>query len=146
MENKKYPFGMIVGGMMHGVMRLLKKRALEHANIELSMEQMGLLIAISCHNEEVILQDMAAIMGKDKSAVLRTIDSMEAKELIKRVSDKTDRRKKYLMITKKGERVIEQYMEMELELVTELHAGLSEEDLAAFYKVVNHISAKTKLM
>ena len=146
MENKRYPFGMIVGGMMHGVMRLLKKRALEHANIELSMEQMGLLIAISCHNEEVILQDMAAIMGKDKSAVLRTIDSMEAKELIKRVSDKTDRRKKYLMITKKGERVIEQYMEMELELVTELHAGLSEEDLAAFYKVVNHISAKTKLM
>lgn len=146
MENKKYPFGMIVGGMMHGVMRLLKKRALEHANIELSMEQMGLLIAISCHNEEVILQDMAAIMGKDKSAVLRTIDSMEAKDLIKRVSDKTDRRKKYLMITKKGERVIEQYMEMELELVTELHAGLSEEDLAAFYKVVNHISAKTKLM
>jgi len=146
MENKKYPFGMIVGGMMHGVMRLLKKRALEHANIELSMEQMGLLIAISCHNEEVILQDMAAIMGKDKSAVLRTIDSMEAKELIKRVSDKTDRRKKYLMITKKGERVIEQYMEMELELVTELQAGLSEEDLAAFYKVVNHISAKTKLM
>lgn len=146
MENKRYPFGMIVGGMMHGVMRLLKKRALEHANIELSMEQMGLLIAISCHNEEVILQDMAAIMGKDKSAVLRTIDSMEAKDLIKRVSDKTDRRKKYLMITKKGERVIEQYMEMELELVTELHAGLSEEDLAAFYKVVNHISAKTKLM
>jgi len=146
MENKRYPFGMIVGGMMHGVMRLLKKRALEHANIELSMEQMGLLIAISCHNEEVILQDMAAIMGKDKSAVLRTIDSMEAKELIKRVSDKTDRRKKYLMITKKGERVIEQYMEMELELVTELQAGLSEEDLAAFYKVVNHISAKTKLM
>ena len=146
MENKKYPFGMIVGGMMHGVMRLLKKRALEHANIELSMEQMGLLIAISCHNEEVILQDMAAIMGKDKSAVLRTIDSMEAKELIKRVSDKTDRRKKYLMITKKGERVIEQYMEMELELVTELQAGLSEEDLVAFYKVVNHISAKTKLM
>ena len=146
MENKKYPFGMIVGGMMHGVMRLLKKRALEHANIELSMEQMGLLIAISCHNEEVILQDMAAIMGKDKSAVLRTIDSMEAKDLIKRVSDKTDRRKKYLMITKKGERVIEQYMEMELELVTELQAGLSEEDLAAFYKVVNHISAKTKLM
>jgi len=146
MENKRYPFGMIVGGMMHGVMRLLKKRALELANIELSMEQMGLLIAISCHNEEVILQDMAAIMGKDKSAVLRTIDSMEAKDLIKRVSDKTDRRKKYLMITKKGERVIEQYMEMELELVTELHAGLSEEDLAAFYKVVNHISAKTKLM
>jgi len=146
MENKRYPFGMIVGGMMHGVMRLLKKRALELANIELSMEQMGLLIAISCHNEEVILQDMAAIMGKDKSAVLRTIDSMEAKDLIKRVSDKTDRRKKYLMITKKGERVIEQYMEMELELVTELQAGLSEEDLAAFYKVVNHISAKTKLM
>ncbi|MDD4970297.1 MAG: MarR family transcriptional regulator [Paludibacter sp.] len=144
MESKKYPFGMTVGGMMHEVMRLLKKCVIEHGNITLTMEQLALLIAISCNKDEVILQDMATSMGKDKSAILRTIDSIEAKELIKRVSDTTDRRKKYLMITKKGERVIEQYMEIELELTNELQKGLSEEEIATFYKVVNHIKTRTK--
>jgi len=144
MENKKYPFGMTVGGMMHDVMRLLKKCASEHDNIKLSMDQLGLLMAISCNKDEVILQDMASFMGKDKSAILRTIDAIEAKDLIKRVSDTTDRRKKYLMITKKGERVIEQYLEIELELTTKLQKGLSEEDIATFYKVVDHIKMRTK--
>jgi len=145
MGNQKYPFGMTVGGMMHEVMRLLKKCASEDTNIKLSMEQLGLLLAISCNKDEVILQDIASFMNKDKSAVLRTIDSIEAKELIKRVSDTTDRRKKYLMITKKGERVIEQYLEIELGLTTELQKGLSDEEIATFYKVVNHIRDNAKV-
>jgi len=144
MGNQKYPFGMTVGTMMHEVMRLLKKCASEDTNIKLSMEQLGLLLVISCNKDEVILQDIASLTGKDKSAVLRTIDSIEAKELIKRVSDTADRRKKYLMITKKGERVIEQYLEIELALTTELQKGLSEEEIATFYKVVNHIRDNAK--
>jgi len=144
MGNQKYPFGMTVGTMMHEVMRLLKKCASEDTNIKLSMEQLGLLLVISCNKDEVILQDIASLTGKDKSAVLRTIDSIEAKELVKRVSDTADRRKKYLMITKKGERVIEQYLEIELALTTELQKGLSEEEIATFYKVVNHIRDNAK--
>jgi MarR family transcriptional regulator, transcriptional regulator for hemolysin len=144
MGNQKYPFGMTVGGMMHEVMRLLKKCASEDTNIKLSMEQLALLIVISCNKDEVILQDIASLTGKDKSAVLRTIDSIEAKDLVKRVSDTTDRRKKYLMITKKGERVIEQYLEIELALTTELQKGLSEDEIATFYKVVNHIRDNAK--
>jgi len=135
---------MTVGTMMHEVMRLLKKCASEDTNIKLSMEQLGLLLVISCNKDEVILQDIASLTGKDKSAVLRTIDSIEAKELVKRVSDTADRRKKYLMITKKGERVIEQYLEIELALTTELQKGLSEEEIATFYKVVNHIRDNAK--
>jgi len=110
------------------------------------MEQLGLLLVIFSTEEEVIQQDLACSMGKDKSAILRTIDMLEDKELLKRVSDTTDRRKKYLMITKKGERVIEQYLEIELQLTSELQKGLSEEDMATFYKVVNHIKLNAKTM
>ena len=85
-------------------------------------------------------------MGKDKSAILRTLDALEAKDLVKRVSDTTDRRKKYLMITKDGEKVIEQCFEIELELTTKLQEGLTDEDMTNFYKVVNHIKANAKLM
>jgi MarR family transcriptional regulator, transcriptional regulator for hemolysin len=144
MKNQKAPFGMTVAGMMREVLRLLKKSTAEHAEIKLTMEQLGLLLVIFSSENEVIQQDLACSMGKDKSAILRTIDMIESKELVKRVSDTTDRRKKYLMITKKGERVVEQYLEIELELTTELQKGLTEEEMATFYKVVNHIKNKAK--
>ena len=146
MENQKVPFGMALGGMMREVIRLLKKRIAEQADIKLTMEQIGLLFAIYSNKEEVIQQDLACSMGKDKSAILRTLDTIEAMDLVKRVSDTTDRRKKYLMLTKKGERVIEECMVIEHELTTKLQAGLSEEDMTVFYKVVNHIKSNAKAM
>jgi len=146
MENKRHPFGMAIGGMMREVVRSLKKRIKQQADIILTIEQIGLLLVISMQKEEVIQQELACSMGKDKSAILRTIDMLEAKDLVKRVSDTADRRKKYLMITKKGERVIEQYLTIEHELTTLLQSGLSEEDITVFYKVVDHIKTNAKAL
>jgi len=131
---------------MREVGRLLKKRIAEQDNIDLSIEQIGLLLVIFMHKEEVIQQELACSMGKDKSAILRTIDTIEAKDLLKRVSDTADRRKKYLMITKKGERVIEQYLALELDLTTKLIVGLTEEEVTTFYKVLNHIKTIAKTL
>jgi len=146
MENQRHPFGMALGSMMREVIRLLKKRFLEQADIKLTTEQIGLLLVIYMNKEEVIQQELACSMGKDKSAILRTIDMIEAKDLVKRVSDTADRRKKYLMITKKGERIIDQYLTIENELISILQNGLTEEEINIFYKVVDHIKAKTKTL
>jgi len=146
MENQKYPFGMAIGSMMREVIRLLKTRISEEADIKLTMEQIGLMFAIYSTKEDVIQQDLACSMGKDKSAILRTLDTIETMELVKRVSDTTDRRKKYLILTKKGETVIEQCLEIELELTTRLQEGLSKEEMTTFYKVVNHIKTNAKTM
>lgn len=146
MENKQIHFGMEVGIMMREVIRLLKKRIALHADIKLTMEQIGVLLTIYSNKDEVIQQDLACSMGKDKSSILRAIDMIEAKDLIKRVADTTDRRKKYLMITKKGERVIDQFLEIELELTSELQNGLAESDMDTFYKVLNHIKTNAKDM
>ena len=137
---------MALGSMMREVIRLLKKRFLEQADIKLTTEQIGLLLVISMNKEEVIQQELACSMGKDKSAILRTIDLIEAKDLIKRVSDTADRRKKYLMITKKGERVIEQDLTIENELTAMLQNGLTDDEIKTFYKVVDHIKMNAKAL
>lgn len=144
MENQELPLGMIVGRMMHGMFRVLKKRTGELAETKLTIEQFGLLHAINMKNEDVIQQDMANIMGKDKSAIYRVIDTLEEKELVRRVVDKNDRRKNFLMVTKKGEAVIEQYLEIEYNLIKELEQGLSKSDIDTFYHVVNHIRNKSE--
>jgi MarR family transcriptional regulator for hemolysin len=146
MEKQELPLGMIVGRMMHEMFRVLKKRTNQIAETKLSIEQFGLLHAINIKIEDVIQQDMAEIMGKDKSAIYRVIDSLEEKDLVRRVVNKNDRRKNFLMVTKKGEAVIEQYLEIEFKLIKELEEGLSESDIDTFYSVINHVRNKaTKL-
>ena len=90
------------GKLMREIFRVFKKRInmQNEEEIRITAEQFHLLNAINSKKEEVIQKDMAEIMGKDKSAILRLIDSLEEKELVRRVVDKNDRRKNYLMVTK----------------------------------------------
>ena len=133
-----------LGRMMHEVFRVFKKQFDEqqYEEIKISTEQFGLLHAISTKEEEVIQKDMAEMMGKDKSAILRLIDSLEEKELVRRVTDVKDRRKNYLMVTKVGYRVLDQYMEIVNELMGKIQQGLTQDEIDTFHKVVHHIKSK----
>ena len=135
-----------IGRMMHVVFRVFKKRFEEQENVDIkiSTEEFGLLHAISTKEEEVIQKDMAEMMGKDKSAVLRLIDSLEEKELVRRVADLKDRRKNYLMVTKTGERVIKQHMEIVHGLMLELQEGLVQSEIDIFHKVVARIKGNAE--
>ncbi len=146
MEQDNLPLGMVVGQMMREILRVLKKRDIEQAEVVLPIDQHAVLHILSKRESDVILKEMAEAMGKDKSAILRIIDALEKKELVRRAVDSTDRRKKYLMVTKKGKRVIEKFLEIEAELRTELKEGLTKEDMKTFYKVVSHIKTNAEQM
>ena len=135
---------MELGKMMREIFRVLKKRfaKLNDEEIKISTEQLRLLQAICLKEEDVIQKDMAEMMGKDKSSILRLIDSLEEKELIRRVVDNKDRRKNYLMVTKIGYRVMKRYKVIVNELILEIQQGLNKSDKDAFSKVVNHITIK----
>jgi len=143
MEPLKMPLGMVVIKMLKPMFRVLEFRASKQTDIKLTMAQFGLLFAISEEKEEVILKDIAEKMGKDKSAILRMIDLLEKKELVRRVVDLNDRRKNYLMVTKKCERLIAEFRDVELELNCELLEGISDADIQTFYKVVDRIKVKS---
>jgi MarR family transcriptional regulator, transcriptional regulator for hemolysin len=136
------------GKMLHAVYRVFKKHfeVQQHMEIKITPEQFGLLQAISEKDEEVIQKDMADMMGKDKSAILRLIDLLEEKELVRRVTDSKDRRKNYLMVTKLGYKVIEQYLKIAEDMMLVIQDGLSQEEIDIYHRVVNHITNKAKEM
>lgn len=144
MENEKLPIGMVVVGMLKSMFRVVESRAYEQTGIKLTMPQFALLHTISQESEEVILKDVAEKMGKDKSAIVRMVDQLERKELLRRVVDQSDRRKNLLFVTKKGERLLTDFIEIELLLNQELQTGLSVDDLQAFYRTVNHLKQKSE--
>lgn len=142
METSKMPLGLVVVKMLKPMFCVLEMRAAKQTDIKLTMPQFVLLFTISEEKEEVILKDMAEKLGKDKSAILRMIDLLEKKELLRRAVDQNDRRKNQLLVTKKGERLIAEFRNVEFELNCELLEGLSDADMQTFYKVVNHIKVK----
>ena len=142
METSKMPLGLVVVKMLKPMFCILEIRAAKQTDIKLTMPQFVLLFTISEEKEEVILKDMAEKLGKDKSAILRMIDLLEKKELLRRAVDQNDRRKNQLLVTKKGERLIAEFRNVEFELNCELLEGLSDADMQTFYKVVNHIKVK----
>jgi len=137
---------MILAPMMNEMFRALKQRTGSQTDMKLTIDQFGFLFAIKEKKEEVIQKDMAEILGKDQSAILRTVDALQKKGLIRRVTGTNDRRKNFLMVTKKGERVIDQYLKIEFQLNEELLYGLTDSDLDAFYKVVEHIKNRAETL
>ena len=144
MEDKERPLGFVIGRTLAEYFRSLRKRIGETSDMRLSPEQLGLLYALSKEDEEVIQQKMAEKLGKDKSAVLRTIDSLESKDLVRRIPSQNDRRKNQLFVTKKGEAVIKRFLEAEISFSREILEGLSEEQINTFYFVLAHIRMKSE--
>jgi MarR family transcriptional regulator, transcriptional regulator for hemolysin len=144
MEKQDKPLGLVIGKMMKEVFCVLKKRAGEQNEVKLTISQFHFLRAVSMENDDVIQKDMAEIMGKDKSAILRMIDCLEKKELVRRVVDLNDRRKNRLMVSKKGERALEQFKIVEIELTNELMEGIDMSEIEAFHRVIEHIRNKAK--
>lgn len=144
MEEKDLLLGIEAGKMIREMFRVFKKRIVEQAEIKISIEEFGLLHTIHKKEVDVIQRDLAYILGKNKSFILRLTDSLEEKGLVRRVVDTSDRRKNYLMVTKNGEKAIKKYQEIEFELMNELQQGLTESDINTFYKVVNHVRSNSE--
>ena len=137
--------GTTVGKLRNKLHRLMKQRYAAEAEKKLTVEEFILLNMIQAKTDQ-ILQLLAIATGKNKSVVMRMIDSLEKKGLAKRTVNPDDRRENLLSITEKGEKVVAQYHEIEKRLSHELLEDIPEEKVAIFFEVVDAISKKANLL
>ena len=133
--------GTTVGKLRNKLHRLMKKRYTQEAEVKMTVEEFILLNTIKARTDQ-ILQNIAIATGKNKSVVMRMIDSLEEKGLAKRTVNPEDRRENLLSITEKGEEVVCQYQEIEKRPSNELLEGISPEKIAIFFEVIEKISQK----
>lgn len=117
--------------------------ALKDSGLDLAMEQF-ILLSILNSNDDVIQQDIAHMLNKDKSGVLRIIDSLQKKKMIVRIPDTEDRRKKNLVLTKKGAETIQKALELEAKVAEHFLEGMSADDLIALSKALSIIKSNSK--
>lgn len=82
-------------------------------------------------------RELADKMNIKDSTVVRLIDRMEKEEIVQRVKDYKDRRVRYLMLTEKGEKRIEELLPIAEEMSVLFSKGISEEEFEIFNKVLN---------
>ncbi|HEY5464361.1 MAG TPA: MarR family transcriptional regulator [Hanamia sp.] len=112
-------------------------------NSEITFEQMGLLYYISKNERKnIIQQDIADLMNKTKSAILRSLDILEEKKFLKRATMLNDRRKNVIQLTDKGFVVINKMHEKFLEMEQELIKGFSKDEQKACMSVLLKIQNK----
>ena len=134
--------GTAVGKLRNKLHRLMKRRYACQAEVEMTVEEYILLNMIRAKTDQ-ILQNIAIATGKNKSVILRMIDSLEQKGLVKRTVNPDDRRENLLSITDKGNRVVLQHQQIEKHLSQELIEGLPPEKVAVFFEVLEQITRKT---
>ncbi len=110
-----------------GIMRALNER-FKDEEVNLTLEQFFLLNILN-NEEGLILQDLADIVDRDKSAVLRHINGLEEKHFVARTKDPEDKRRKILLITKAGFEELKQAKALDRELDQELSEKIPKEHL-----------------
>lgn len=134
--------GTTIGKLRNKLHRLMKQRYAAEANIKLTVEEFILLTMIRAKTDQ-ILQNIAIATGKNKSVVMRMIDSLEKKGLVKRTVNPEDRRENLLSTTDIGEHVVAEYHKIEKKLSYELLKGIPDEKVEVFFEVIEEISRRT---
>lgn len=134
--------GTTIGKLRNKLHRLMKQRYAAEASIKLTVEEFILLTMIRAKTDQ-ILQNIAIATGKNKSVVMRMIDSLEKKGLVKRTVNPEDRRENLLSTTDMGEQVVAEYHKIEKKLSYELLKGIPDEKVEVFFEVVEEISRRT---
>lgn len=130
-----------IGKLRNKLHRMLKQRYASEADVKLTVEEFILLNMIEARTDQ-ILQNIAIATGKNKSVVMRMIDSLEQKGLARRTVNPEDRRENLLGITEKGSEVVAQYQAIEKRLSDELLEGIPSEKVDIFFEVINGIFSK----
>lgn len=134
-----------IGKLRNRLHRILKQRYAAEADVKLTVEEFILLNMIEARTDQ-ILQNIAIATGKNKSVVMRMIDSLEQKGLAKRTVNPDDRRENLLSITDKGCEVLSQYQQIEKRLSNELLDGIPPQKVAQFLEVIEEITKRTRKM
>lgn len=126
--------------LAHGL-RIFKFRMISRfreQDIELTFDQFVIMQMLKS-NSNLIQQDLANRLQRDKSIIVRQVNCLLAKELITRHPGSDDKRKKNLILTKKGQAVLNQMQKIGSEVSENLLSGVTKDDLETFLLVLEKI-------
>lgn len=110
---------------------------------DVNVEQLQILM-VSYVTKGCIQQDLANILDKDKSAVLRSIDVLERKNIIHRTPSPTDKRMNIIQPTELGVELATILENSLMDFESSITDGIDSDELEIAIKVLQKIQDNTK--
>lgn len=108
--------------------------------IDLTLEQLEILLHVSGSTSTKIIQnELAYLISKNKSAIVRSIDILEKKKFVRRLSVAGDRRKNEIQITQKGNEIAYIAIQIFKKIENKYMNKLADEDIVTCSKVLESI-------
>ena len=82
---------------------------------------------------------IANLLGKDKTTISRSLDSLEKKGLISKSETLEDKRHKKIELTKAGELILENTVEEVTSFRESLNEKLTSQEIEMFFKIVDKL-------
>ena len=125
---------------VHNRFKQCVNAAFTEGGFDITAEQF--LVLDTLWDEGVLTQQQVAdIMLKDKNSIVKLIDGLEEKKLVKRMSNPRDRRQNLISVTEEAERIKAEVTDVALDAVGGITEGISNSDLSVFVKVLDRMAS-----
>jgi MarR family transcriptional regulator for hemolysin len=95
--------------------------------------------------KSMIQQDLAQMLKSDKSSMLRQLDKLQKEMLVARMPDESDKRKKILVLTACGAKLLEKGEVLEKQFFGTLNNHIEKDEIDTFLKVLQQLRRNTEL-
>jgi DNA-binding MarR family transcriptional regulator len=115
----------------------LVERAMEHVGLQIDRPGLTVLITLRMADRPLRVGEIAARMQVVGPHVTRHLHDLERADLVRRVTDPDDQRARLVELTEKGAAAAGRYLEAVLGWFADAVADWSEEDKAAFGRLLS---------
>lgn len=136
-------FGQLLLKTMLAVRNKLEQSIQDEGFSDISFDKIALMKVLTV-KDEMIQQDLADVMKRHKSTVLRTIDGLEKKKLVVRIPDPADRRKNTIVLTKAGQELVKKFDAIEKKINDKIIKAFTAAELKTFEVQLKKIQESVK--
>lgn len=143
MDNEHISIATLLGTLIVALSKRVRAR-FGAAGLDITPDQFSLLNTIARPEGQPTQSELADILDKDKSVLVRQLDHLEEQGLITRTVSPEDRRKKLLMLTPQGQRLHARAKALTEDLLRELFGGIPAQRLQSIRKGLEEMREKTQ--
>jgi DNA-binding MarR family transcriptional regulator len=134
----KGSLGYLLNSAQSTVQRALL-HAIKEAGYDITVEQWTVLVHL-WEQDGVSQQELSMATGKDNASICRLIDSLEKRNLVVRIPNKTDRRINDIYTTNNAKSIRPDLVRIAEETFASILKNVSEQDRQTFYNVLRIVS------
>lgn len=126
---------LLIKGMLKGISRK-KNDPISQGKISLPQY---ITLEMLVRQSGLKMKDIAENLNVSYPAATGIIDRLHKMGMVKRVSDKKDRRVVYIEVTEKGEKIVEEVRKNRHELIERVFGNLSQEERMAYLQIIKKV-------